>query len=140
MTMMPYYLRAARAPATAWATATIEDGILHLLGDPFSKQHMGITAENLAEKYEVSREAQDEYAMRSQERAARGDRRRQVQGRDRAGRSEAGQGDGDDRHRTSTRARRRWRRSAKLRPPSRRAAWSRRATPAASTTAPRRWS
>jgi acetyl-CoA C-acetyltransferase len=31
---------------------------------------MGITAENLAEKYEVSREAQDEVAMRSQERAA----------------------------------------------------------------------
>jgi acetyl-CoA C-acetyltransferase len=31
---------------------------------------MGVTAENLAEKYEVSRAAQDEFAMRSQERAA----------------------------------------------------------------------
>ncbi len=69
MTMMPYYLRQARA-GYRMGNGTIEDGILHLLGDPFSKQHMGITAENLAEKYEVSREAQDEVAMRSQERAA----------------------------------------------------------------------
>jgi len=69
MTMMPYYLRQARS-GYRMGNGTIEDGILHLLGDPFSKQHMGITAENLAEKYEVSREAQDEVAMRSQERAA----------------------------------------------------------------------
>jgi len=69
MTMMPYYLRSGRA-GYRMGNGVIEDGILHLLGDPFSKQHMGITAENLAEKYEVSREAQDEVAMRSQERAA----------------------------------------------------------------------
>jgi acetyl-CoA C-acetyltransferase len=69
MTMMPYYMRQARA-GYRMGNGVIEDGILHLLGDPFSKQHMGITAENLAEKYEVSREAQDEVAMRSQERAA----------------------------------------------------------------------
>ena len=31
--------------------------------------HMGITAENLAEKYNISREEQDEYALKSQERA-----------------------------------------------------------------------
>ena len=69
MTMMPYYLRQARA-GYRMGNGTAEDGILHLLGDPFSKAHMGITAENLAEKYEVSREAQDEVALRSQERAA----------------------------------------------------------------------
>src|SRR4029079_8008902 len=69
MTMMPYYLRQARA-GYRMGNGTIEDGILHLLGDPFSKQHMGITAENLGEKYEISREAQDEVAMRSQERPA----------------------------------------------------------------------
>jgi acetyl-CoA C-acetyltransferase len=68
MTMMPYYLRQARA-GYRMGNGVIEDGILHLLGDPFSKVHMGITAENLAEKFEVSRETQDEYAMRSQERA-----------------------------------------------------------------------
>jgi acetyl-CoA C-acetyltransferase len=69
MTMMPYYLRQARA-GYRMGNGVVEDGILHMLGDPFSKQHMGITAENLAEKYEVSRQAQDEVAMRSQERAA----------------------------------------------------------------------
>jgi acetyl-CoA C-acetyltransferase len=69
MTMMPYYLRQGRG-GYRMGNGVIEDGILHLLGDPFSKQHMGITAENLAEKYEVSRETQDEYALRSQERAA----------------------------------------------------------------------
>ncbi len=69
MTMMPYYLRQGRG-GYRMCNGVIEDGILHLLGDPFSKQHMGITAENLAEKYEVSRETQDEYALRSQERAA----------------------------------------------------------------------
>ena len=68
MTMMPYYLRQARA-GYRMGNGTIEDGILHLLGDPFSKSHMGITAENLAEKYEISREAQDEVAVKSQERA-----------------------------------------------------------------------
>ena len=69
MTMMPYYVRQGRS-GYRMGNGVLEDGILHLLGDPFSKQHMGITAEKLAEMYEVSREAQDEIAMRSQERAA----------------------------------------------------------------------
>jgi acetyl-CoA C-acetyltransferase len=69
MTMMPYYLRSARA-GYRMGDGAVEDGIRHLLGDPFSKVHMGITAENLAEKYEVSRTTQDEYAVQSQERAA----------------------------------------------------------------------
>jgi acetyl-CoA C-acetyltransferase len=68
MTMMPYYVRQGRT-GYRMGNGVMEDGILHLLGDPFSKVHMGITAENLAEKYEVSRQAQDEVAMRSQERA-----------------------------------------------------------------------
>jgi acetyl-CoA C-acetyltransferase len=69
MTMMPYYVRQGRS-GYRMGNGVLEDGILHLLGDPFSKVHMGVTAENLAEKYEVSRAAQDEFAMRSQERAA----------------------------------------------------------------------
>jgi len=69
MTMMPYYLRQARA-GYRMGNGTLEDGILHMLGDPFSKSHMGVTAEKLAEKYEISREAQDEVAVKSQERAA----------------------------------------------------------------------
>ena len=69
MTMAPYYLRNARSGYRMGA-GVLEDGITHLLSDPFSKSHMGITAENLAEKYEVSRAVQDEISMRSQERAA----------------------------------------------------------------------
>ncbi len=69
MTMAPYYLRNARS-GYRMGPGVLEDGINHLLTDPFSKSHMGITAENLAEKYEVSREVQDEISMRSQERAA----------------------------------------------------------------------
>ena len=69
MTMMPYYLRQGRA-GYRMGNGTLEDGILHLLGDPFSKVHMGITAENLAERYEVSREQQDEVSLQSQQRAA----------------------------------------------------------------------
>jgi acetyl-CoA C-acetyltransferase len=68
MTMMPYYVRNARY-GYRLGHGQLEDGVQHLLGDPFSKAHMGITAENLAEKFGISREVQDEYALRSQQRA-----------------------------------------------------------------------
>jgi acetyl-CoA C-acetyltransferase len=68
MTMMPYYVRHGRS-GYRLGHGQLEDGIQHLLGDPFDKVHMGITAENLAEKYEISREAQDEVALQSQQRA-----------------------------------------------------------------------
>ena len=68
MTMMPYYVRNGRY-GYRLGHGQLEDGVQHLLGDPFSKVHMGITAENLAEKFGVSREVQDEYALRSQQRA-----------------------------------------------------------------------
>jgi acetyl-CoA C-acetyltransferase len=68
MTMMPYYVRHARG-GYRLGHGQLEDGIQHLLGDPFEKVHMGMTAENLAEKYEISREAQDEIAAQSQHRA-----------------------------------------------------------------------
>jgi acetyl-CoA C-acetyltransferase len=70
MTMMPYYVRNARY-GYRLGPGELEDGIQHLLGDPFSKAPMGITAENLAEKFEVSRETQDQVAARSQQRAAK---------------------------------------------------------------------
>lgn len=43
----------------------IHDG----LTDAFNNYHMGITAENLAEKYQISREAQDAFAVASQNKA-----------------------------------------------------------------------
>lgn len=39
------------------------------LTDSFSKVHMGITAENIAEKYDITRKQQDDYAYMSQQRA-----------------------------------------------------------------------
>ncbi len=69
MSMLPYYIRNGRS-GYRLGDGTLEDGILHLLTDPFNRYHMGVTAENLADEYEVPREVQDEYAMRSQERAA----------------------------------------------------------------------
>lgn len=39
------------------------------LTDAFDGTHMGITAENLAKQYQISRQAQDEFAMQSQEKA-----------------------------------------------------------------------
>ncbi len=69
MSMLPYYLRNARS-GYRLGNGNLEDGILHLLTDPFNRYHMGVTAENLARKFEISRELQDEVALRSQERAA----------------------------------------------------------------------
>ncbi|MGA3038254.1 MAG: acetyl-CoA C-acyltransferase family protein [Vulcanimicrobiaceae bacterium] len=46
------------------------DMMVGALTDPFDTVHMGITAENVAERYGISREAQDAFAVESQKRAA----------------------------------------------------------------------
>jgi acetyl-CoA C-acetyltransferase len=69
MSMLPHYLRNART-GYRLGDGTLEDGILHVLTDPFNRYHMGVTAENLALEHEVSRVTQDEYALRSQQRAS----------------------------------------------------------------------
>ncbi len=48
----------------------LRDGTVGMLTDPFGDIHMGVTAENVAEKFGVSRQEQDEFALRSQQRAA----------------------------------------------------------------------
>lgn len=48
----------------------VDTMILDGLTDAFSGQHMGITAENIAEQLGISREAQDEFSYKSQSRAA----------------------------------------------------------------------
>lgn len=48
----------------------LQDGTLAYLVDPFSGRHMGTTAENVAERYGVSRAEQDAFALESQRRAA----------------------------------------------------------------------
>ncbi len=46
------------------------DMMVGALTDPFDTVHMGITAENVATRYGISRDAQDEFAVESQKRAA----------------------------------------------------------------------
>jgi acetyl-CoA C-acetyltransferase len=47
------------------------DAMVGALSDPFDSCHMGITAENVAERWGISREDQDKIALESQQRAAR---------------------------------------------------------------------
>ena len=48
----------------------IDHMIFDSLTDAYSGQHMGITAENIVERYGITREAQDEFAINSQKKAA----------------------------------------------------------------------
>jgi len=68
MSNIPFYLRKARF-GYRMGNSVLEDGLITALTDPFSGSHMGLTAENIAEKYNISREEQDEYAFESQKRA-----------------------------------------------------------------------
>ncbi|MDP1607482.1 MAG: beta-ketothiolase BktB [Rhodocyclaceae bacterium] len=65
-----YLLPALRAGARMGDTPAI-DAMVAVLTDPFGVGHMGITAENLATKWGISREEQDAFALESQTRAAR---------------------------------------------------------------------
>lgn len=60
-------------PAARWGQrmgdAQVVDAMTAALHDPFGHGHMGITAENIAAKYGISREAQDAYALESHRRA-----------------------------------------------------------------------
>lgn len=47
----------------------ISDELTGTLTDPFGVGHMGVTAENLSEKYDITREQQDEFSAQSQQRA-----------------------------------------------------------------------
>jgi acetyl-CoA C-acetyltransferase len=68
MTRVPYWLPKARFGARM-GDATMEDPMMGALTCPIGDTHMGITAENLADKYKVSREQQDELAAESHRRA-----------------------------------------------------------------------
>lgn len=69
MTRMPLYDFGARA-GYKLGDRSLVDGTVMMLTDPFHNVHMGVTAENVAKKYGVSRAAQDEFALLSQQRAA----------------------------------------------------------------------
>ncbi|MFV3308071.1 acetyl-CoA C-acetyltransferase [Pseudomonas sp. NY15181] len=70
MSLAPYVLPKART-GLRMGHAELQDTLLRDgLVDAFNDYHMGITAENLAEKFGISREAQDAFAAQSQLKAA----------------------------------------------------------------------
>jgi len=70
MSRGPYLVPSARFGARMGDAAMLDymTGILH---DPWERVHMGITAENVAARYGISRAQQDAQALESQQRAAR---------------------------------------------------------------------
>lgn len=70
MSQTPYLLGyQARFDGLRMGDATMRDGLTEGLGCPVNRYHMGVTAENVAERFEVSREDQDELALISHQRA-----------------------------------------------------------------------
>ena len=69
MSLAPYVLPKART-GLRLGHAQLEDSLIRDgLWDAFNDYHMGITAENLAERYGITREQQDAFAAASQEKA-----------------------------------------------------------------------
>jgi acetyl-CoA C-acetyltransferase len=68
MSRMPFYDFGARS-GYRLGDRRLADGTVMMLTDPFHDIHMGRTAENVARRYDVSREAQDAFAVESQRRA-----------------------------------------------------------------------
>ena len=69
MSGVPYYLPKARWGARMFNSEMV-DGMVHDgLWEIFYGYHMGMTSENIAEKYSISRKEQDEFALRSNEKA-----------------------------------------------------------------------
>ena len=70
MSRSPYVMPAARW-GQKMGDAGMQDMMLGALNCPFGTGHMGVTAENVAAEHDISREAQDAFALESQTRAAR---------------------------------------------------------------------
>jgi acetyl-CoA acetyltransferase family protein len=70
MSMAPHVIYGARS-GFALGQGKLEDSLMVALLDTYCNTTMAGTAENLARRYEISREAQDGYALRSQQEAKR---------------------------------------------------------------------
>ncbi len=70
MSQAPHVIRGARS-GFALGQGKLEDSLMVALLDTYCNTPMAGTAENLARKFEVSREEQDNYALRSQQEAKR---------------------------------------------------------------------
>ena len=71
MSQSPYMLSyRARFDGLRMGDAPLTDGLVQGLSCPVNYYHMGVTAENVAERFEVTREDQDELALTSHQRAS----------------------------------------------------------------------
>jgi acetyl-CoA acetyltransferase family protein len=70
MSQAPHVIRGARS-GFALGEGKLEDSLMVALLDTYCNTPMAGTAENLARKFEITREAQDTYALRSQQEAKR---------------------------------------------------------------------
>ena len=70
MTAAPYTMPAARYGARMGNATLVDTMVFDGLTDIFNNYHMGITAENLCDKYGITREELDEFALSSQDKAA----------------------------------------------------------------------
>lgn len=70
MSLSPYVMPGARTGLRMGHSKIVDTMIEDGLWDAFNDIHMGITAENLAEKYQLTREQQDAFAAASQAKAA----------------------------------------------------------------------
>jgi acetyl-CoA C-acetyltransferase len=69
MSLAPYVMPKARTGLRMGHSQLIDSMITDGLWDAFNDYHMGITAENLVDKYAITREAQDAFAAASQQKA-----------------------------------------------------------------------
>ena len=69
MSLAPYAMPAARWGARMFNTNMVDVMVNDGLWDAFNNYHMGITAENVAEQWGLTREMQDEFALASQHKA-----------------------------------------------------------------------
>ena len=70
MSNAPHVLPNSRTGQRMGPISMVDTMINDGLWDAFNNYHMGITAENLAEKFDISRQAQDEFAAASQQKAS----------------------------------------------------------------------
>lgn len=70
MTNAPYLLPQGRSGFRMGNSVVVDSMVHDGLWDAFNDYHMGVTGENVAEKYSITREEQDEYALNSHRKAA----------------------------------------------------------------------
>ncbi|CAE6916519.1 putative acyltransferase [Pseudomonas marincola] len=70
MSLAPYVMPGARTGLRMGHAQMLDSMIVDGLWDAFNDYHMGITAENLVDKYAISREEQDAFAAQSQAKAS----------------------------------------------------------------------